>query len=68
MTIDRNTLADDLEALGLKALAPAVRKGTIDETRIQRSLQRTRRKRHEAGDVAGAKAVNDVIKRHWGKA
>lgn len=67
MTIDRNALASDMESLGLNALAGSVRKGTVDDARIQRSLQRTRRRRHAAGDTAGVKAVNDVLAKYWGK-
>jgi hypothetical protein len=67
MTIDRDDLAADLEQLGLYAIAGAVRKNTVPSPRVQRSLQRTRRKRLEAGDRAGAKAVNGVLARHWGK-
>jgi hypothetical protein len=67
VTTDRNALADDLEQLGLNAIAGAVRKGTVDDKRIKRSLQRTRRKRLEAGDRDGAKAVNDVLAKYWGR-
>ncbi len=67
MIVDRNALASDLESLGLKAIAGAARKGTLDIERAMRSAERTRDKRQEAGDAKGAEAAQQVLNRWWGK-
>jgi hypothetical protein len=68
MTIDRDALATDLESLGLKAIAGAARRGTLDIERAMRSVERTRDKRRHAGDAKGAEAAQQVLNRWWGSA
>lgn len=42
MTVDRNALADDMEALGLKALSAQVRNGRLPVDRALKAVERTR--------------------------
>jgi hypothetical protein len=67
VNIDRDALAADLEALGLKALAGSVRNGQLTLERVMRSVERTRDKRREAGDTKGAEAAQQVLNRWWGQ-
>ena len=68
MTVDRDELALDLERLGLKAMAGAVRNNTLTLERVMRNVERTRDKRTEAGDSKGAEACQAVLNRWWGEA
>lgn len=67
MTIDRNALADDLAALGLKALSSAARKGTIDTERLMKSVERLRDQLRNRGDQERAEQAQQVLNRWWGK-
>jgi hypothetical protein len=67
MTLDRQALATDLESLGLKAIAGAVRNDSISVERVMRSVERTRDRKRKVGDSKGAEAAQSVLNRWWGK-
>lgn len=67
-TVDRNALAHDLEALGLKAIAGAIRKGTVSVDRAMRQVERLRDQRREAGMHGCADGAQAVLNRYWGEA
>jgi len=67
MTVDRNALARDLEALGANATAASLRNGSIGESRVRRNLASLRDAYQKEGRSALADSMQEVIDRHWGR-
>jgi hypothetical protein len=67
MTIDRNSLASDLESLGLKAIAGSVRRNTISVERALAAVKRTREIRRFVGDTERAALAEEILGRYRGE-